>query len=171
MVKKSDKNDKKEPEKAIKDKKTACKKEEIECQEEAAGYYTEKQRDSKIRRVRNQLLKEYKELNPKENLSVESTINRMAFLAVHIEEQEKIINRDGTIEEYKNGENQFGLKDSTATKVHDRMFNDFLKAKKQLDDMRPKEPGAGNPAQTILDFVNQTNNVRQKNGGRCEKSC
>lgn len=159
MVKKNDKNNKKEPEKAIKNKKTACKKEEMECiQEDAAGYYTEKQRDAKIRSVRNKLIKEYKELNPKANPSVESTINRMAFLVVHIEEQEKIINRDGTIEEYKNGQNQFGLKDSTATKVHDRMFNDFLKAKKQLDDMKPKEAGEQNPAETILDFVSKTNN-------------
>lgn len=159
MVKKSDKNEKKEPEKTIKNKKTECKKVEMEyIPEDTTGYYTEKQRDTKIRRVRNQLIKEYKELNPKGNLSVESTINRMAFLAVHIEEQEKIINRDGTIEEYQNGANQFGFKDSTATKVHDRMFNDFLKAKKQLDDMKSKDAGEQNPAETILDFVSKTNN-------------
>lgn len=159
MVKKSDKNEKKEPEKAVKNKKTQCKKEEMEyLPEDAAGYYTEKQRENKIRRVRNQLLKEYKELKPKENPSVDSTINRMAFLMIHIEEQEKIINRDGTIEEYQNGANQFGFKDSTATKVHDRMFNDFMKAKKQLDDMKPKEAGEQNPAETILDFVSKTNN-------------
>ena len=81
----------------------------------------------------------------------------MAFLIVHIEEQEKIINRDGTIEEYKNGQNQFGLKDSTASKVHDRMFNDFLKAKKQLDDILPKKEIGMDPAETILKFASQTN--------------
>ncbi len=161
MVKKDSKNNKKEPEKPVKDKKTECKKAEPDCtQEDLTGYYTEKQRDSKIKRIRSQLFKEYKELVPKDNPSVESTINRMAFLAVHIEEQEKIINRDGTQEEYKNGENQFGLKDSTATKVHDRMFNDFLKAKKQLDDIKPKRDGTSDPAETILNFASQTNNRR-----------
>ena len=158
MDKKDNKNSQKEIKKPLKETKTACKKKEPEdIPESTTEYYTEKQRETKIRRVRNQLLKEYKELDPKSNPSVDSTISRMAFLIVHIEEQEKIINRDGTIEEYKNGQNQFGLKDSTASKVHDRMFNDFLKAKKQLDDILPKKEIGMDPAETILKFASQTN--------------
>ena len=151
MDKKSIKNERKQTEK---DKKV----EKIEDEmDDSLGFYTEKQRETRIRKVRNHLIREYSDLNPKQNLSVESVINRMAFLSVHIEEQEKIINRDGTIEEYKNGENQFGIKDSTASKVHDRMFNDFLKAKKQLDDMKGKDAGEEDPAERILNFVSQTN--------------
>ena len=108
MDKKTPKNERKQTEK---DKKV----EKIEDEmDDSLGFYTEKQRETRIRKVRNHLIREYSDLNPKQNLSVESVINRMAFLSVHIEEQEKIINRDGTIEEYKNGENQFGIKDSTA---------------------------------------------------------
>lgn len=172
MDKKTTKIIKKEPENGQKNKKTICKKMESNpIQEDMTGYYSEKQRESKIRRTRKQLAEEYEELNPKDNPSVDATISRMAFLMVHIEEQEKIINRDGTVEEYKNGENQFGVKDSTTTKIHDRMFNDFMKAKKQLDDMKTNDSGKNSPGSTISDFTRETNRMSEENHGRQQKLC
>lgn len=138
-----------------------CNNAENDCSfEEEPTIYTEKQRISKIKKMSRLYTKEYEILNPNKSPSVKVIIDRMAFLSVHLEEQEKIINRDGTVEEYQNGENQRGFKDSVATKVHDRMINDLLKSKKQLDDMKPNDGSRSDPAERILGFVN--NGDRQK---------
>ena len=59
-----------------------------------------------------------------------------AFLKVEIAETEAIIQRDGVVEAYKNGENQYGQKKSSAVEVHDKFLKNYLSTIKQLAELR-----------------------------------
>lgn len=65
-------------------------------------------------------------------------INNAGFLSVTLKDLREKINKDGVKEKYKNGNNQYGYKDSTESKMYDRLICDYMKIIKQLNDMLPK---------------------------------
>lgn len=123
--------------------------------------YTDKQRKSKIKKEQKRLEDILKNIDTSKKKTVEKLIEDAAFMAVTLEETRQIIARDGVIETYQNGENQKGVKKSSAVEVYDKMLNTYSKVIKQLCDLIPErvifEPDAAedeDPAEELLAFVN-----------------
>lgn len=75
-------------------------------------------KDQKIRREITRLKRVFRDLDKNKLQTVESLIRNAAFMAVSLEELQEIINEEGYIVEYQNGENQKGTKQSDAVKTH-----------------------------------------------------
>ncbi len=94
-------------------------------------------KDQKIKREITRLKSVFKELDKNKLRTVESLIRNAAFMAVSLEELQAIINAEGYVVEYQNGENQHGTKQSDAVKTHIAMTKNHASIVKQLTDLAP----------------------------------
>lgn len=100
---------------------------------EGAYERTEDQKEiARLKRV-------FKDLDKNKLQTVESLIKNAAFMAVSLEELQEIINAEGYVVEYQNGENQKGTKQSDAVKTHIAMTKNHAAIIKQLTDLVPPE--------------------------------
>ena len=86
-----------------------------------------------IRRLRKAL----KDLDKNKLAVVEPLIKTAAFTAVSLAELEETINRNGFVVEYKNGENQYGTKQSDEVKTLIALQKNLATALKTLADIAP----------------------------------
>lgn len=85
------------------------------------------------------LAKVYECLPENNKILAKRLIENAAFMHVTLEDLKTTINKEGVKEKYKNGNNQYGYKDSTEAKYYDKLVCDYSKIIKQLNDMLPKE--------------------------------
>lgn len=121
--------------------------------------YSDKQRKSKIKKELKRLAEIFADIETNKKKTVEKLIEDAAFMAVTLEETRQIIARDGVIETYQNGENQKGVKKSSAVEVYDKMVNTYSRVIKQLCDLIPAKieftsDQEEDPAEELLAFVN-----------------
>lgn len=69
---------------------------------------------------------------------VQATMEDVAFLTITMQDLRENINRDGTTAEYKNGENQYGTKQSPDAQLYLQMSQKQTQAMKILVDCMPK---------------------------------
>lgn len=120
--------------------------------------YTEKKRKTLINRERKRLLEIFENVESKHKQTVEKLIDEAAFMTATLTETREIIIRDGIVDEYKNGENQFGTKKSAAVEVYDKMLNTYTKVIKQLCDILgeiPKGSGKSDPGEELVKFLTE----------------
>ena len=84
----------------------------------------------------------------------EKLIENAAFMAVSLADLQKIINKKGYTEEYKNGENQSGTKRTPEVDIYNTMVKNFNTTMKQLIDMLPDSPAGCNSRNAALDYIN-----------------
>ena len=94
--------------------------------------YDEKRRKREIKKE----IKRLEEILGNQDDLATELIHSAAFLKVEIEETEAIIRRDGVVETYMNGSNQYGQKKSSAVEVHDKFLKNYLTTIKQLAELR-----------------------------------
>ena len=94
-------------------------------------------KEQKIKREITRLKRVFKDLDKNKLQTVESLIRNAAFMAVSLEELQEIINVEGYTEEYQNGANQSGRKQSEAVKTHIAMTKNHAAIMKQLADLAP----------------------------------
>lgn len=113
-------------------------KEEIrrEAEYDSISSYVEKQK--RIKREVNRLKKLFKEIDENKKKLVQATIDDVAFLTVAMQDLRENIVRDGTTVEYKNGENQYGTKQSPDAQLYLAMSQKQAQAMKILLDCMPK---------------------------------
>ncbi len=131
--------------------------EDEEIAREEAGFDAterKKQKEAKIRRELNKLKRIFKSLPPDTKDTVASLIANAAFMAVTLEELQEEINLNGTTERYQNGDNQFGVKKSSAVEVYNTMIKNHMGCIKQLTDLLPKATTAG-PGDDFDDFAKE----------------
>ena len=63
-------------------------------------------------------------------------IDLAATQKVVLEETSELIKRDGVVEEYKNGENQYGRKKSSAVEVYTKFSSEYVKTITALANLR-----------------------------------
>lgn len=85
------------------------------------------------------LRKVFEDLDKNKLNTVMSLIQNAAFMTVTLEELQDVINKDGCISEYKNGENQYGTKKSPEVEIHIAMTKNHASIIKQLTDLVPAE--------------------------------
>ena len=123
--------------------------------------YTDKQRKIKIKREQKRLEQIFQNIETSKKKTIEKLIEDAAFMAVTLEETRQIISRDGVIEADQNGENQKGIKKSSAVEVYDKMVNTYSRIVKQLCDLIPEKVQFDqgeedyDPAGELLAFVDE----------------
>lgn len=121
--------------------------------------YSDKQRKTKINKEQKRLEEIFKNIDTSKKKIVEKLIEDAAFMSVTLEETRQIIARDGVIETYQNGENQKGVKKSSAVEVYDKMVNTYSRVVKQLCDLIPERvifdpEEEEDPAEELMAYVN-----------------
>lgn len=113
-------------------------KEEIrrEAQYDSISGYLEKQK--RIKKEVSRLRKLFKEIDENKKKLVMSLIDDVAFLTITMQDLRENIIREGTTVEYKNGENQYGTKQSPDAQLYLAMSQKQAQAMKILLDCMPK---------------------------------
>ncbi len=96
-----------------------------------------REKEERIRKEIRRLRRVFRDLDKNKSVVVKDLIHRAAFMSVSLEDLEDEINRYGYTEEYCNGENQFGTKQSEAVKIHLAMMKNLTAVVKQLTDLVP----------------------------------
>lgn len=91
-----------------------------------------------IRKEKTKLNKIFKNINKDRLKVVEKLIDSASFMSVTLQDLEKEINKNGTVSEYKNGENQYGTKKSPEVEVYNTMVKNYTSIIKQLLDQLPQ---------------------------------
>jgi nicotinic acid mononucleotide adenylyltransferase len=107
-------------------------------------------KDERIKKEINRLKRLYKEM-PKDMMNkVISLIENAAFMTITLEDLQEKINKDGTVSEYQNGENQWGTKKSPEVEIYNTMIKNHMGIIKQLTDLMPQKP---QPNKNADDFI------------------
>lgn len=108
-------------------------------------------KEQKIRKEIARLRRVFRDLDKNKLQTVESLLRNAAFMAVSLEELQEIINEEGYVVEYQNGENQKGTKQSDAVKTHIAMTKNHASIIKQLTDLVPPEKKKESKLQALRD--------------------
>lgn len=76
------------------------------------------EKEKKIKKEKKKLQKIFESIDENKKKVIDSLIDRAAFIIVSLVEIEEELNETGWTEEYKNGQNQSGIKKSAAADVH-----------------------------------------------------
>lgn len=94
-------------------------------------------KEKKIKKELAKLKKILADIDEDRKKAVEKLIGNVAFMAVTLDELQDAINEKGCIEEYQNGNNQFGYKESSEIKVYNSLIKNYTTSMKQLLDQLP----------------------------------
>lgn len=97
----------------------------------------EKTVEQRIKSETNRLLRIFADLDPNKLSTVRTLICRVAFATVSLQDLEDQLARDGWVEEYQNGENQSGVKQSASAGVYLSLTKNLNAMVKQLVDLAP----------------------------------
>lgn len=114
--------------------------------------YTDKKRLSIFKEEKQKLNEVFAKIDEDKRSIVEGLIESASWQRVMLTELQEILKRDGYIETYQNGENQFGMKKSAASEVYDKTLNTYTKIVKQLCDLVADE-GCSSPGSEIMSFI------------------
>ena len=92
---------------------------------------------TRVKREKERLNKIFADLEPNKLDTCRSLIDRAAYITVSLEDLEDQLNETGWVEEYQNGENQYGIKKSAAADVHISLTKNLTTITKQLLDLVP----------------------------------
>ena len=108
------------------------------CKDHEGGVEMAKRtRESRIKAENKRLQKILQDLDPNKLEIVNTLICRAAFLTVSLQDLEEEIALEGWTEEYQNGDNQKGVKQSAAAGVHISLTKNLNAIIKQLLDIVP----------------------------------
>lgn len=131
--------------------------ERTEKYDSAADYLEESKR---IKKEVNRLKKLFKDIDENKKKLVFSTIEDIAFMTVTMQNLRENIVRTGTTVKYKNGENQYGTKQSPDAQLYLQMSQKHTQAMKILLDCMPKtEKKNIGPEDDFDDFVAEREDV------------
>lgn len=82
----------------------------------------------------------------------EQLIEEAAMYATTLQEINEIITRDGIVDFYQNGENQWGTKKSVAAELKPKYTSTYQSLIRQLSDLLPSE-NEKDAAKEIMDFL------------------
>ena len=122
-----------------------------ESKRDSISEYLDKQK--RIKKEIGRLKRLFKEIDENKKKLVQTTIEDVAFLTVTMQDLRENIVRDGTTCEYKNGENQYGTKQSPDAQLYLQMSQKQTQAMKILIDCMPKTAAVTVKDDGFDDFV------------------
>lgn len=104
-----------------------------ETQEETAESFKKKQIEKEKKRLKTL----FKNLDENKKKLVTPLIEKAAFMSIELDGLEQIIIKKGWTEEYQNGQNQKGIKKSSAGENYIALSKNYTAIIKQLTDLVP----------------------------------
>lgn len=102
------------------------------------------EREKRIRAERNRLNKILGATKQKDGLeptpkikAAKGLIDNAAFMTIHLQDLQAELNEHGCVEEYRNGETQYGMKKSAAADIYTTMYKNYIATIKQLAELAP----------------------------------
>lgn len=113
-------------------------------------------KQSRIKKENARLKRLFSNIDPQKKKLVFATIEDVAFMTVTMQDLREAIIREGTTVEYKNGENQYGTKQSPDAQLYLQMSQKQTAAMRILVDCLPKTPAkqAEDKNDGFEDFIN-----------------
>ena len=106
------------------------------------------EREKRIRAERNRLNKILGATKQKDGLeptpkikAAKGLIDNAALMTIHLQDLQAELNEHGRVEEYRNGENQYGMKKSAAADIYTTMYKNYIATIKQLAELAPDNVG------------------------------
>lgn len=87
-----------------------------------------------------------------ENKLALKLIDNASFMRVTLQDLEKHINKNGVKEDWNNGANQYGIRESIEAKTYKDMIKNYIAVIKQLNDMLPKTSKDNNKLEEFKNF-------------------
>ena len=129
-----------------------------EAEHDSITNYLDKQK--RIKKEVSRLKRLFKEIDENKKKLVFTTIDDVAFMTITMQDLREQIIRDGTTVEYKNGENQYGIKQSPDAQLYLQLSQKLTQAMKILVDCLPKKTKESLQKQDDFDdFVNGREDV------------
>lgn len=107
-----------------------------EAEYDSVSEYLEKQ--ERIKKEERRLKRLFSKIDENKKKLVFTTIADVAFMTITMQDLRENIIREGTTVEYKNGENQYGTKQSPDAQLYLQMSQKLTAATKILVDCMPK---------------------------------
>ena len=109
---------------------------------------------ARITREATRLTKMFADIDENKKKLVQTTIKDVAFMTIEMEDLRMEIAEKGSVEEYKNGANQYGKKQSAAAQMYLQLSQKQTAAMKILLDQLPKTEAKKQPdTDDFDDFV------------------
>ena len=108
-------------------------------------------KDKEIKKRVSVFNKIFAEIPEDKQTMVEDLIVNAAFMGVSLKELQEMINKNGMVSEYKNGENQYGTKKSPEVEVYATMIKNYSGIMKQLLDVLPDTTGKDE----LMDYIKE----------------
>lgn len=124
---------------------------------DSATNYLEK--ESEIKKEVRRLKQLFREIDENKKKLVYTTIEDVAFMTITMKDLRETIIREGTTATYKNGENQYGTKQSPEAQMYLQLSQKQTAAMKLLLDCLPKTEKSKGPVDDFDDFVNSRKEV------------
>lgn len=96
-------------------------------------------RKTRIKKERERLNEIFEDLPENKKGLIAPLIENSAFMKVTLEDLKEEIDRNGCTEEYKNGNNQYGVKVSAATQAYNTMIKNYNTVNERLEKVLPPE--------------------------------
>ena len=117
------------------------------------SFYSEKKKQTFITNEKTRLTKIFKDIPADKKKLITPLIDELSFMFAELKDLKELIKRDGSVESYKNGANQYGKQKSAAVEVYNTMIKNYASINKQLVDLLPK--GEAPVDDGMDDFLNQ----------------
>ena len=125
----------------------------IQKNAEKYGISENMETQKRIKKEIARLKKLFKEIDKNKIQLVNSTMEDVAFLTVSMQDLRENIIRDGTTVTYKNGENQYGVKQNPDAQLYLQMSQKHTQSVKVLLDCMPKTSQPAVKEDDFIDFV------------------
>lgn len=99
---------------------------------------TELERNTRIFKEFNRINVYFENLDENQKSIISPLIQNAAFMRVALDDLQEIINREGMVERYQNGENQYGMKQSAALQSYNALVKNYAAVIKNLFGLLPK---------------------------------
>lgn len=127
---------------------------EIEREEKVDSVTEYLEKTKRIKKEVNRLKRLFKDIDENKKKLVFTTIDDVAFMTITMQDLRETIVRKGTTCVYKNGENQYGTKQSPDAQLYLQMSQKQTQAMKILVDCLPKtQKEIGKETDGFKDFV------------------
>lgn len=87
----------------------------------------------------NELNELYADLSPEKMKLAKHLIDNAAFLEIELEDLQKVISENGTVDSYQNGANQYGKKIGSEVQSYNALLKSYNTVNNRLADLLPKK--------------------------------
>ncbi|MFZ5816291.1 MAG: hypothetical protein ACOY93_13505 [Bacillota bacterium] len=117
--------------------------------------FTEEEKRKRVKREIGRLRKLFREMPKERQSAAEGLIQEAAFMRVTLEEARHIIDRDGVLETFEQGEQRF-LREHPATKVYNAMIQRYSTVCKQMVDLLPDGDPKDKSSDALMEFLKKS---------------